>query len=189
MAYNFAFLALGVISHDKAEGLFADMQIVFNDQTILFDPINEVRSTGVLGRHFRLQAKQFLDMKRTNREAFDRYLSELWRLAARAYVREAHEAIKLYLDVNDLLPIVEAQPWYRILRIARNAFSHNGRFAFTSIDRRHLPFEWNGKTMHVDLEGTMIDSEFLGPFSISVLHLEIVAFLSGEKFVIEELFH
>lgn len=62
----------------------------------------------------------------------------------RSATTEVFELLKAYCQQSNQLQTMESEPWFKFIRLVRNALNHDFKLRFSSSDLQSLPIEWNG---------------------------------------------
>jgi len=110
----------------------------------------------------------------------DKILRNFFKTALRTVVRDSYEAIWQYCKATKEtgnMELLRDQPWFHLLRVIRDAFSHDGNWTFYQQTKRILPIEWDGIRVDEEQEGTRLQFE----------HIPLTAFFellaTAERFV------
>ena len=92
----------------------------------------------------------------------DKVLRNFLKTALRTVVRDSHEAIWQYCKATDgtgNMELLRDQPWFDILRLIRDAFSHDAKWVFDEKTKNAMPIEWKKIRLDKDQEGTRLQFE------------------------------
>ncbi|WP_345970192.1 hypothetical protein WCX72_00080 [Sulfurimonas sp. HSL1-6] len=106
---------------------------------------------------------------------------QLYFTAVRSAISEAFELTKDYCANSNQTQKMEAQPWFYVFRILRNAINHNFIIKFGKYDPPRLPLEWGTITLEASMENQELSLNML-PVADALDWLECL-----EEFIINEL--
>lgn len=109
-------------------------------------------------------------------KSFEHASMEFIKLHLRAFVVETFEKLAAHCNLTGQSDALRTCDWYQFARMVRNALAHDQTWRFNKYDRSILPVCWNGKTIDLALDGTMMTWRFFGPYDALELWDEMYEF-------------
>lgn len=144
-----------LLNSDAIEHLIG-VSIIINDEGIIYNYNDNDRTN----ESIEIDLTQIVAVKRHDNSNFNVDLKEFYKFVRRNLIKESYEVVHEYASSNNKITALKAEPWYWYARVIRNTVSHSLRYEFKANDIRNaLPIQWEGKTIDISLDGTVMKED------------------------------